>query len=196
MPDPIYFSLWFSSFEQDDVLPRTILTLHQFPFSKLRPGVTYLALQPISWNEPTILEQRFTPGLDPEAAADTASELLHEDYAYVFEAYWDLWTPGDTEAWVLRPALVRFIAQAAEFDEGTATQTGHILIDLGPESVFLQEGVALTPDAQARVWSNVQTLVEFTKRVEKNSGATARLLWSESGEDLAQKLIARLQKVQ
>jgi hypothetical protein len=31
--------------------------------------------------------------------------------------------------------------------------------------------------------------------VEKNAGATARLLWSESEENLAQKLITRLQKV-
>ena len=38
-------------------------------------------------------------------------------------------------------------------------------------------------------------LVEFTAKVEKNSGATGRLLWSESEENLAQKLIARLQKV-
>jgi hypothetical protein len=38
--------------------------------------------------------------------------------------------------------------------------------------------------------------VEFSVNVEKNSGASARLLWSESEESLAQKLIARLQKVQ
>jgi len=37
-------------------------------------------------------------------------------------------------------------------------------------------------------------LVAFTALVEKNAGATARLLWSESEENLAQKLIARLQK--
>jgi len=37
--------------------------------------------------------------------------------------------------------------------------------------------------------------VEFAAKVEKNAGATGRLLWSESEENLAQKLIARLQKV-
>jgi hypothetical protein len=46
------------------------------------------------------------------------------------------------------------------------------------------------------VRANVQKLVEFTGAAEKNSGASARLLWSESEENLAQKLIARLQKVQ
>jgi hypothetical protein len=41
----------------------------------------------------------------------------------------------------------------------------------------------------------VLKLVEFTQRVEKNAGVRGRLLWSESEETLAQKLIARLQKV-
>jgi hypothetical protein len=38
-------------------------------------------------------------------------------------------------------------------------------------------------------------LIDFTTKAEKTSGASARLLWSESEENLAQKLIARLQKV-
>ena len=42
----------------------------------------------------------------------------------------------------------------------------------------------------------MQKLVEFTCKVEKNSGANARLLWSESEKNIAQKLIARLQRVQ
>ena len=39
---------------------------------------------------------------------------------------------------------------------------------------------------------NVRQLVELTTAVEKESGATARLLWSELGESLAQRLAARL----
>jgi hypothetical protein len=54
----------------------------------------------------------------------------------------------------------------------------------------------MTPEAETRVRANVQKLVEFTSKVEKNSGANARLLWSESDETFAQKLISRLQKVQ
>ncbi len=44
--------------------------------------------------------------------------------------------------------------------------------------------------------ANIQKLVEFTIKVEKNSGATGRVLWSESEDNLAQKLIQRLQRVQ
>jgi hypothetical protein len=54
----------------------------------------------------------------------------------------------------------------------------------------------LTSEAERNVRSNVQKLVELTARMEKNAGATGRLLWSESEENLAQKLISRLQRVQ
>ena len=54
----------------------------------------------------------------------------------------------------------------------------------------------LTSEAENKIRDNVQKLIDFTNKVEKNSGASARLLWSESEENLAQKLISRLQKVQ
>jgi len=38
----------------------------------------------------------------------------------------------------------------------------------------------------------VRQLVDLTVGMEKASGATARLLWSELGESLAQRLAARL----
>ena len=46
--------------------------------------------------------------------------------------------------------------------------------------------------AQSMWKQNVRQLVELTAAVEKGSGATARLLWSELGESLAQRLAARL----
>ena len=73
------------------MLPHALAVMRQFSFSAQQPGITYLALHPVSWNEPTILEQRFRPGVPPEQAVLIASDLLHEDYAYMFEAYWDLW---------------------------------------------------------------------------------------------------------
>ncbi len=88
MADSLYLSLWFPSFDVEDMLPHALAVMRQFEFSTQQPGVTYLALHPVSWNEPTILERRFTPGVSPEAAVLIASDLLHEDYAYEFEAAW------------------------------------------------------------------------------------------------------------
>jgi hypothetical protein len=195
MPDSLYLSLWFSSFEEPEVLPRAVSVLNQFPFSSVQSGVTYAAIHPVSWNEPTILERRFRPGIAPEEAAGVFADLVHDDYAYVFEAYWDLWAPAEGgQQWVLRSTLVKFIAQGVEFEEGAAEQIGHMQIDFGPDTPFLYEELSLTAEAEERVKSNVQKLVAFTAQLEKNAGATGRLLWSESEENLAQKLIARVQR--
>lgn len=197
MSDPLYLSLWFSDFSGPEMLPHAYSVLQQFPFSAQRPGVAYLALHPVSWNEPTVLERRFPGGIDPGQATLLAAELIHDDYAYVFEAYWDLWTPDQSTAnWVLEPAAVKFIVQGEEFDEKTYEQTGHIQIDLGSDQYFLQPETPLNEQTQDKIRENVAKLVEFSAKVEKSSGASSRLLWSESEQSLAQKLIARLQRVQ
>jgi len=195
--DPLYLSLWYPSFDVEDMLPRALSVMRQFPFSAQEPGVTGVALHPVSWNEATILERRFTPGTTPEAAVLIASDLLHEDYAYVFEAAWDLWIRDDRKReWGLKASPVRFVVHGEEFEEGTAQEEGHIQVEFGLDSPFLQEQVELTLEAEDRVRANVQKLVEFSAKAEKSSGATSRLLRSESEENLAQKLIARLQRVQ
>lgn len=197
MPDPLYFSVWFPSFEERDMLPHALSVMTQFPFSQSRPGITYLSVHPVSWSEPTILERRFTPGVSPEEAVEIAGSLLHEDYAYGFEAYWDLWLlDANQRQWDLQPCPVKFFVQGLEFEERTSEETGHIQIDFGLDAPFLLETEALTLEGEDRIRINVQKLVEFTVKVEKNTAATGRLLWSESEENLAQKLIARLQKIQ
>jgi len=197
MADPLYLSLWFADFDLDEMLPQALAVMRQFPFSAQQPGITYVALHPVSWNEPTIFEQRFRPGISPEEAVLVAADLLHEDHAYAFEAAWDLWLFSDeTQQWTLQPSPVKFMVHGMEFEEGIYEPDGHIQVELGLDSAFLQEGVTLGPETETRVRANVQKLVEFTGKVEKNSGAKARLLWSESEENLAKKLITRLQKVQ
>jgi hypothetical protein len=196
MPDSLYLSLWFPSFEEPEILPLTVSVLRQIPFSQARAGVTYAAVQPVSWSEPTVLERRFRPGVAPEEAVAEVAELLHDDYAYIFEAYWDLWTPpGGSAKWVQEPSLIRLTAHGTEFEERAAEESGHIQIDFGLDASFLHEEVEFTSEAERNIRSNVHQLVEFTAKVEKNAGATGRLLWSESEENLAQKLINRLQRV-
>jgi hypothetical protein len=196
MADSLYLSLWFPTFDLSEILPRTVSVLQQLPFSTARPGVTYAAVHPVSWAEPTIFERRLVPGLRPEEAVGVVADFLANDYAYVFEAHWDLWTPpSGAEKWIQYPSLVRTITHGVEFEENAASAAGHIQIDFGIDSPFLYEELDLSFEAENRIRSNVQRLVEFTANVEKNSGAVGRLLWSESEENLAQKLIARLQRV-
>ena len=196
MADSLYLSLWFDDFSGPRMMAHALSVMRQFPFSAKQPGISYLALHPVSWNEPTILERRFRPEIDSEEAVQIASDLLHDDYAYLFEAYWDLWTLSDAKEWVQQPTQVKFLVHGEEFDDRVFEREGHIQVDFGLDSPFLHEEIHLTSAAEAKVRANVQQLVEFTTKVEKNSGARSRLLWSESDENLAQKLIMRLQKVQ
>lgn len=196
MPDPLYLSLWFPDFSGPAMLPHLLAVLQQFPFSAERPGITYVSVQPVSWNEASVLEQRFSPGIGPEEALLVVADLIHDDYAYILDVYWDLWMPDQTgRQWSSVPSRVKFVVQGEEFDDGAQQQTGHIQIDFGLDAPFLQENVELTDEVQAKVRENVARLVEFTMKAEKNTRASGRLLWSESEENLAQKLIARLQKV-
>ncbi len=195
MPDPLYLSLWFPQFGEADMMPRLLCVLKQLPFSPSRPGVSVIAVHPVSWSESTILERRFRPEIPAEDAVTVAADLLHQDYAYLVEAYWDLWVPAASGQWRQESSLVRIIAQGIEFEAGEYQQTGHIQIDFGLDTIFLFESVELTGIAEERIRANVQKLVDFTSAAEKNCGVSARVLWSESEENLAQKLIARLQKV-
>jgi hypothetical protein len=54
----------------------------------------------------------------------------------------------------------------------------------------------MSDQTRAKIRDNVAKLVEFATNVEKQSGTSSRLLWSESEESLAKKLIARLQNAQ
>jgi hypothetical protein len=170
--------------------------MQQLPFSTQLPGISGVAVHPISWSEATILEESFRPGISPEEAVTIAAGLLHEDYAYVFEAHWDLWSPLIPQAeWTLRPSPVRFVVRGDEFEDAEADVHGQLQVDFGLDAPFLYEELQLSEELESKVRSNVQKLVDFTALVEKNSGAKTRLLWSESEENLAQKLVNRLQRV-
>jgi hypothetical protein len=197
MADPLYLSLWFPTFRAEEMLARALGVLQQFPFAPATPGITYVAVQPISYSEPSILERRFIPPATPPQAMEAVQEFAHEDYAIFFEAYWELWTPASEGGpWSRRENKVSFILHGTEFDEGVYTEYGHIEIDFGLDFSFLYEDMDLSPADQQRVRENVAQLLAFTRALEKHCQLTGRVLWSESEENLAQKLVARLQKVQ
>jgi len=182
------------------MLPRLLSVLKQFPFSTDRPGIGYLAVRSVSWEEPIVFEQTFDDRATPEQSLALAAEFLHEDNAYELDVLWDLWVPtqeGDLdETWTLKPQTVKFIAFGTEFEEGTFQENGHIQVDFGLDAPFLFEEADYTSVLEQRIKANVQKLVAFTSAVEKNCGISGRILWSESEDNLAQKLIERLQRVQ
>jgi hypothetical protein len=199
MADSLNLSVWFPSFHEAEMLPRALSVIRQFLFSEVREGITYLSVHPVAWSEPTVLERRFDPGISPEEAAEIADEFANDDFGFVFEAFWDLWVPNDEatgEAWVQRPVAVRFVVHGVQFDEGIYADDGHVEVDFGLDTPFLFEGLELSAINEEHVRFNVAKLIAFTLAVQNNSGVSGRVLWSESENNLAQKLIAQLQQVQ
>jgi hypothetical protein len=197
MSDSLNLSLWFPSFHEKEMLPRAVSVMRQFLFSEIREGITYLSVHPVAWSEPTVLERRFNPGISPEEAAEIAGEFAHDDFAFVFEAFWDLWVPNEDsegDAWVQRPVAVRFVVHGVQFDEGIYTDDGHMEVDFGLDTPFLFEGLELSQKNEEHVRFNVAKLVAFTMAVQNNCKLSGRVLWSESENNLAQKLIAQLQQ--
>jgi hypothetical protein len=124
--------------------------------------------------------------------------MLHDDFAYEFELVWELWAPETGSLmpiWKKEPRIVRIVGYGPHFEEDAYEQNGQVRIDFGPDTPFLQEDVDLDEEGATHIKQNVQMLVDLTNAVQHHGGISSRLLWSESGESLAQKLIARLQSV-
>ena len=160
-----------------------------------------------------------TSGSIIENAVAEATEQLHDDMAYEFEMRWKLWSPVEADPqppdpridiypelesvrldtlWKAQPATIKILGFGPRFDDDSFEQNGHIRIDFGLDTPWLAETLedeALDADAAKHIQQNVEMLLAFTLSVEKNCGISSRLLWTESGEPLAQKLIERLQRV-
>ncbi len=211
MADQLFLSLWYPNF-RTAALPAALLgVIRQLQLIGAAPGESPLVhaanTYPISWSETPIFSRiyDFTDAIDesdvarPEIAIPEATERLHDDFAYEFEVPWELWLPeggdGFDTLWRKGASVLKITGFGPEFDDGSYEINGQIRIGFGLDTPFLQEDVELDREATARVQENIVQLLTFVRSIEKNCGISTRLLWSESGESLAEKLIARLQQV-
>jgi hypothetical protein len=199
MADTLYLSLWYPNLRIAALAGKLTAVLGAFKTNGGEARVYASTVWPVSWSESPVFQRVYgwgERGAEPQFAVEEALELLHDDYAYEFQIGWSLWeleTGGSLDArWAQEPRLVRVTGYGPLFDEGAYEQDGHIRVDFGSDTPFLEENLEMDSVAARHVAENVRQLVELTAAVEKNSGATARLLWSELGESLAQRLAARL----
>lgn len=217
MADQLYLSLWYPNFRFQSLPVALTGVMRQFAViardgdAKSELGrVVAASVYPIDWTESPIYQRIYvideraqespdTEGSKIENAVAEATEQLHEDQAYEFEMRWMLWVPetaGDLDAvWRLEPTKVRIIGFGPDFDANSYEQNGHIRVDFGLDTPWVLEDEDVDADATKYIKQNVEKLLAFTLSVEKHCGISSRLLWTESGEPLAEKLIARLQRL-
>lgn len=216
MADQLYLSLWFPNFRFASLPQATISVLRQFARISGLPRVAAAAAYPVSFSEPAVyqrvyvLDKRSEDGADSiiETAVAECMEQLHEDTAYEFETKWQLWefeagVGGLDGLWRRVPHTVKIIAFGPEFDSQAFEQNGFIRVDFGLDTPWVfdeddDEGYAdedAKAEAAGKIKENIEMLLAFTLSVEKHCGISSRLLWTESGEPLAEKLVARLQKL-
>ncbi|HZP03660.1 MAG TPA: hypothetical protein VFB43_02080 [Terracidiphilus sp.] len=199
MADALYLSLWYPNLRLVALADKLTAVLGTFAAHDGEARVYAATVWPMNWSEAPAFQRVYghgERGAELRQAVEEALELLHEDYAYEFQIGWKLWElesgGGLDDRWVREPRLVRVTGFGPLFDDGTYEQDGHIRIDFGNDAPFLEEEADLDAVGARYVEENVRQLVELTAAVEKASGATARVLWSELGESLAQRLAARL----
>jgi hypothetical protein len=210
MSDTLYLSLWYPNLRLEALPAKLSAVLGEFATHGGEPRVYAATVWPIRWTESPTFQRvygRGERGAEPAFAVEESLENLHDDYAYEFQIGWSLWeletqsepqTVGELQLgeaaarWVREPRLVRVTGYGSLFDDGAYEADGQIRIDFGSDAPFLEEGVELNSTAARHIEENVRQLIELTAAVEKSSGATARVLWSELGESLAQRLAARL----
>ena len=99
--------------------------------------------------------------------------------------------------WKQHPTTVRILGFGPEFDQSGYAQNGHVRVDFGLDTPWTFEDAPGTQAAETatHIKQNIEMLLAFTLLVEKQCNISSRLLWTESGEPLAEKLIARLQRL-
>ena len=110
MADTLYLSLWYPNLRLEALPDKLAAVLGAFAAHGGESRVYAATVWPVSWSEPPVFQQVWGRrimvggegetqiGAEPSAAVESATELLHEDYAYEFQIGWSLWEVESQEA--------------------------------------------------------------------------------------------------
>jgi hypothetical protein len=187
MADRLYLSYWVRGFSPMSMLRHYEQMMGLFPFSRLRRADSVFRVYAVAYTEPLLMETPVAPPVDPGAVLAAAGEFNASDVCFELDTAWDLWT-WDTE-WKLAPSPVTLSCFGPEFER---ERDEHLRIDFGLDQQFLPgEG---GPEGVRMIRENVQSLLRLVHDVDEKLKIEHRLLWSESGENFAERLQTTLQK--
>lgn len=181
MADRLYLSYWLRGYTEANQLRHYERLLRTFPFSQLSRALTVLRVHAVADSEPPLLERGYEEPVVVDDILEAAREFTAADCAWQLDARWDLFAL-DEEA-RLSPHRCTLIGYGPEYerDEGE-----HLRVEFGLESVFL-------PDPERRetlplVRANIQSLLTLVHRCDDALAMERRRLWTDSGDNFAERL--------
>jgi hypothetical protein len=182
--DQLYLSYWLRGFTEQNMLRHWEKALRAFPYSRLSEKASYLRIHAISYSEPVLLEEAFDPTPDVDAVLSAAREFQHADCAYQLETSWDLWQKP--KEWHVTPTRVALVCFGSKFEDGDE----HLRIECGLDAHYLPDPE--DPESLKLVQSNIRSLLKLAHDLDDILLPAKRQLWSESGENFADRLMQAL----
>ncbi|HYO83473.1 MAG TPA: hypothetical protein VES20_18875 [Bryobacteraceae bacterium] len=186
MADQLYLSYFLQAPSAQKAVRSFEKLLGKFPWSRLSNSATTLRIHAVAPQEPPLFERSLDDPPDLEAILGMVREFACGDCGLYLDTSWDLWQ-YETE-WKLSPARVTLAAFAPEFESGSED---HVRIEFGIDEMFLPQPDL--PNSMFMARSNVRSLLHLVHELDTLFGASERRLWTESGENFAERLQAALE---
>jgi len=155
--------------------------LKVFPFSRLSKGPSLLKVYAVEYAEPSLYEQMFPLAPEPEAVIAASRQFLNPDCAFELETAWDLWQY--TSDWALAPSRAVLHCFGPEFLNATGE---HLRVNCGIDTIYLPD--PQLPGSARIVETNLRSLLKLSHDLDQVLRPAKRMLWTESGENFADRL--------
>ena len=185
--DQLYLSYKLRGFSNMNMLRHWERLLRKFPYSRLSQTASTFRVQAVAFSEPALFERSMPDPFDLDAVLELAKEFTASDCAAQLETKWDLWQfEGD---WKLTPTRVLLTCFGSGFED---SEGDNLRVDFGPDSTFLPDPEL--PNALFMSQSNIKSLLHFVHEADSALTVETRRLWTESGENFAERLQTTLEQ--
>ena len=211
MADQLYLSYLLRNYSESTMLRHFEKLLRLFPFSRLAQQASTFKVMAVDVSEPVIAEIPYSPPVPVDDMLAVARDFQNADACYRLETWWDLWQ-FETD-WKLAPARVALCCFGPEFNQSPSGNSGvkvetedqqrrpvipfpnprdnaalgcALEIEFGIDANFLPQPDL--PDSPHMIESNIKSLLKLVHDLDDALPVETRRLWSESGENFADKL--------
>jgi hypothetical protein len=213
MADQLFLSYWLRNYSDATMLRNYEKMLRLFPFSRLGQQASTFKIMAVDVSEPVVAEIPYPPPVPIDDVLAVAKDFQNADSSYRLETWWDLWQFDDE--WKLAPARVALCCFGPEFNQSPSVPAGTELrrapviafpdpsddaaigcaleIEFGIDANFLPQPDL--PDSPRMIESNIKSLLKLVHDLDDALPVETRRLWSESGENFAEKLHQALSAV-